>query len=163
MMEDNMSPVNTTAHSAVKSELNDVQPRRAFVRRVVENERLEDIYSEDREERWSAFSPADQKRIDEGKVFVRFVKASSLAGDSFEYENLDPPHPDISAKIGGEVYYFELGEITDEGLARGVSVSEKTCEITGAPFSQVGPLMKMFRDKCAKSYTTSGAPLDLLL
>ena len=143
--------------------MTDAEKRRAFVRRIVQNEALEDIYSDDRSEQWNAFSPAEKKKINESKVFVRFVIASGLAGDPYDHDNEDPPLPDIRWKSGGQTYYFELGEITDEGLARAVSISEKSGEITGSAFSQLDPLLKMFRDKCAKPYATNGAPVDLLL
>ncbi len=94
---------------------------------------------------------------------MRFVRASGLASDPFDHENEDFPLPDIRAIIDGQTYYFELGEITDEQVARRVSISEKTGERTGGAFSQLEPLLKMFREKCAKSYSTNGAPVDLLL
>jgi len=37
--------------------------RMAFVHRILENESLEDIYSEDRSRQWNAFSSADQKKL----------------------------------------------------------------------------------------------------
>ena len=83
--------------------------------------------------------------------------------EPYDHENEDPPLPDIGCTIDGHAYYFELGEITDEGLAKAVSVSVKTGEATGCSFSEAEPLLKMFRDKCGKVYTTNGAPVDLLL
>jgi len=137
--------------------------RMAFVHRILENESLEDIYSEDRSRQWNAFSSADQKKINESKAFVRFMIASGLKGEPYDHENCDPPFPDIRSRIDRQTYYFELGEITDQGLAMGVAHSERTSENTGGAFSQRDPLLKMFREKCGKSYRTNGALLDLLL
>jgi len=141
----------------------DPSTRMAFVQRILENESLEDIYSEDRSRQWNAFSSADQKKINESKVFVRFMIASGLNSEPNDHENCNPPFPDIRSLIDGQTYYFELGEITDQGLARGVAHSERTGENTGGAFSQLDPLLKMFREKCGKSYSTNGALLDLLL
>ena len=141
----------------------DALARMAFVHRILEDESLEDICSDDRGRQWNAFLSADQKKINESKVFARFARASNLNCAVYDHENCDPPFPDIRSRIDGQTYYFELGEITDEGLARGVAHSEGTGEITGGAFSQLDPLLKMFREKCIRSYLTNGAPVDLLL
>lgn len=143
--------------------MSNASTRMAFVQRILENESLEDIYCKDRSSQWNAFSSAEQKKINESKLFACFIRASGLNSDPYDHENCDPPYPDIRSRIDGQTYYFELGEITDESLARGISHSERTGEITGGAFSQLNPLLKMFREKCAKSYSTNGAPVDLLL
>ena len=137
--------------------------RKAYVRRIISNDSVEDIYSDERKEQWELFSDAEKKQIKESKVFIGFVRVSGLSIDSEDHENTEPPVPDILASVEGEAYYFELGEIADQGLAWATSVSVNTGEITGCPFSQTEPLLKMFREKCAKSYLTNGAPVDLLL
>src|ERR1700686_363450 len=141
----------------------DAEKRAAYTRSVFADKSLEEIYSEDRRQQWDGFSHEDQKKIKESIVFVSFAIISGAVKSPFSYVNEDPPLPDIRAEIDGHPYYFELGEITDEGLARAVSYSEKTGEITGGPFSQLHPLLKMFRDRCAKSYPTRGDQVDLLL
>jgi hypothetical protein len=140
----------------------DAEKRMAYVYRVNKNKSLED-WNEGRSKQWEAFSSDDQKKIKESIVFVSFATDSGLVNSPFDHVNEDPPLPDIRSEIDGQPYYFELGEITDEGLARGVNDSEKSGEITGGPFSQLDPLLKMVRGKCAKSYPTRGALVDLLL
>jgi hypothetical protein len=86
-----------------------------------------------------------------------------LVSNPFEHSNESPPRPDIRVSIDGKDYYFELGEITDEGLARSIHIALKTKEVTGCALSQVDPLAKMLKQKCEKKYETNGAPVDLLL
>jgi hypothetical protein len=140
----------------------DADKRKAYVLCVTQNGSLES-FTEDRRKKWEAFCSDDQKKIRESIVFVMFATDSGLVSSPMDHVNEDPPLPDIRSEINGEPYYFELGEITDQGLARAVSISERAGEITGGPFSQDKPLMKMFRDKCAKAYSTNGAQADLLL
>ena len=140
----------------------DAEKRKKYVLCVNERTSLAE-YNEERKGKWDTFTSDDQKKIQESLVFVSFAIDSGLVGSPFDHVNEDPPLPDIRWEIDGGPYYFELGEITDEGLARGVSISEKSGEITGGPYSQLVPLLKMFRGKCAKSYPTKGAPVDLLL
>jgi hypothetical protein len=137
--------------------------RRAYVQRILQNYSLEDIYSEERSSQWIAFSHEDQQKITESQAFIGFVKASGLSPDPFDHENEDPPRPDIRLMVSGEPYYFELGEIVDQGLARAFADSIETGENTGGPFSQSEPFMSMLRQKCARAYTTEDAPVDLLL
>lgn len=124
---------------------------------------MENIFSDERKKQWDAFSSAEKQKIEESKVFVGFVSASGLSIDPYDHENEDPPIPDIRATIAGETYYFELGEITDQGLAWAMADSLKTGEITGCAFSQLDPLLKMFKSKCSTQYQTCGNPVDLLL
>lgn len=137
-----------------------LEKRKAYLRRIVQNHSPEDIFSDERRQQWDAFSHDDQKKIMESKVFVGFVQASGILPDPFEHGN---GNPDICTTIQGKAYYFELGEITDQGHRWAESVSMETGEITGCAFSQTDPLLKMFRQKCAKSYLTNGAPVDLVL
>lgn len=106
-------------------------------------------------------SGAQEQRIEESTIFSGFVKASGLPAEHFA--NDKPPFPDIRAVIFGTTYYFELGEITDQGLAWATADALKTGEITGCAFSQLDPLLRMFRNKCAARYNTNGAPVDLIL
>ena len=101
----------------------DAEKRMAYVYRVNKNKSLED-WNEERRKQWEAFSSDDQKKIKESIVFVSFATDSGLVNSPFDHVNEDPPLPDIRSEIDGQPYYFELGEITDEGLARGVSDSE---------------------------------------
>jgi len=174
----NTSRLHVLAAKGIETRMTNAEKRKAFVRRSleIESEPLRDIPVEDRKKQslnclsqpkgqaqWSAFSEEDKKKIKESKVFVGFVKASGLADDPYDHENEREPLPDIRSRIDGQTYYFELGQIVDEELARRASISEKTGEITGGFYSELDPLLKSFREKCAKSYPTGGAPVDLLL
>ena len=139
------------------------EQRKAYLRQIMEHNSLEDIFSDERKRQWDAFSSAEKQKIDESKAFVGFVRASGLSIDPYDHENEDPPVPDIRTTIAGATYYFELGEITDQGLAWATGDSLKTGEITGCAFSQLDPLLKMFRSKCSTLYQTGGNPVDLLL
>jgi len=139
------------------------EQRKAYLRRIIQNNSLEDIFSDERKSQWDAFSRDDQKKIMESKVFVGFAKASGVLVEPFEHENEDPPFPDISKILQRDKYFFELGEITDEGLARAASDTARTGEIIGTSFSQVDPLLRMLREKCLTKYETGGNLVDLVL
>jgi len=110
-----------------------------------------------------SLSKEEQKQATESRVFVRFAKALKLLRDPFQHDNASPPHPDIHLSLPESEYYFELGEVTDQNLARNISVALKTGQCTGGALSQLDPLDKMLREKCASSYEVHGAPIDLLL
>jgi hypothetical protein len=65
--------------------------------------------------------------------------------------------------MGSSPYLFELGEVTDEGLAQRYSESLRTGRITGGSHSQAEPLTSILGSKGQKTYETDGVPLDLLL
>ncbi|MDR3792172.1 MAG: hypothetical protein P4L03_02215 [Terracidiphilus sp.] len=120
----------------------------------------------DRAERvalWNSLSPDEQQQTEESRMFVGFVQATSIVADPFAHINENPPRPDIRTSIDGRDYYFELGEITDEGLAKSISDSLKTKMVSGRAISQDEPLENMLKKKCKKTYETDGAPIDLLL
>lgn len=99
----------------------------------------------------------------ESRVALAFGRGSGLSINFDDHENPDDPFPDIRTTTQGEAYYFELGEVTDQGHKWAESISVKTGQITGCAFSQLDPLLKMFREKCANSYRTDGAAVDLVL
>ncbi len=108
-------------------------------------------------------SSADRKQMGELRAFLGFVKASGLPIDPSTVVCLRPPSPDIGCRLVSSPYFFELGEVTDEGLARRYSESLRTGRITGGSFSQDEPLKAMFTSKAQKTYQTGGAPVDLVL
>jgi|SRR5579863_894166 len=108
-------------------------------------------------------SSDDRKRMGELRAFLEFVKASSLAIDPSSAVCLDPPYPDIGCRLLSSPYFFELGEVTDEGLARRYSESLRTGRITGGSYSQDEPLKSIITSKAQKTYQTGGVPVDLLL
>jgi len=108
-------------------------------------------------------SSDERKQANESLVFISFADATRLIPDPFKHSNENPERPDIRTSIDGLDYYFELGEITDEAIPRGVAHSIKTKTVSGCAFSQDDPLAKMLEQKCAKRYETGGSPVDLLL
>jgi hypothetical protein len=97
------------------------------------------------------------------RAFLGFVKVSGLPVDPSTVVCLDPPFPDIGCKLAFAPYFFELGEVTDEGLARRYSESLRTGDITGGFFSQSEPLKSIVISKAQKKYQTDDTPVDLLL
>ncbi len=93
-----------------------------FVRLALKGTATEQAIRE-RKALWDSLSSDQRKQATESRVFIKFAQATGLFSDPFEHSNEDPPRPDIRASIGGLDYYFELGEITDESLARNISVS----------------------------------------
>jgi hypothetical protein len=112
---------------------------------------------------WDILSSDERKQTNESLVFISFANATGLIHDPFKHSNENQERPDIRTCIKGLDYYFELGEITDEGYAKRISELHKTKRESGGGLSQVDPLAKMLKQKCEKRYVTSGAPVDLLL
>ncbi len=105
----------------------------------------------------------DRKRMVELRAFLGFVKASGLPIDPSSAVCLDPPCPDIDCRLSSSRYFFELGEVTDEGLAQRYNESLRTGKITGGAYSQDEPLKSMITSKARKMYQTGGVPVDLVL
>jgi hypothetical protein len=133
-----------------------------MVRLMVGWEMTEDANAE-RVALWDSLCPDERKQTNESLVFISFANATELISDPFKHSNEDPELPDIRTCINGIEYYFELGEITDEGLAKSIHVAQRTKMVSGCNLSQVDPLAKMLKQKCEKEYVTGGAPVDLLL
>ncbi len=108
-------------------------------------------------------SSDNRKRMQELRAFRGFIDATGLPVDRATVACLDPPYPDIGCRIDSSPYFFELGEITDEGLARRVSESLKAGKVTVGWHSQTAPLTSILASKAQKAYETDGAPLGLLL
>jgi len=108
----------------------------------------------------------EEKARYERLIFTDFAKAANTVADfSVNLESVkseEPPKPDISCTIDGQRNYFEMTEITDQGLARNVSISIKKMKITGRFFSQDEPLIKAFSSKAKKTYPPLDGPLELL-
>jgi hypothetical protein len=107
----------------------------------------------------------DQRKLyGEWLTFREFAPISSLDIDPRTIQNCLPPEPDIRCRVSGALHYFELGEVTDQGLAREAGIAAKQGQdIFGGSLSQLGPLRRIFEQKQVKTYSTSGHPLDLLL
>lgn len=122
-----------------------------------------------RVEAWDDVSREQQKLYIEWKTFRAFALASGLDIDLRSIENCDPsvcspPLPDFRCAVSGRTEYFEIGEITDEALARKASLAVKNRQKGyGGPFLQRQPLLRIFLKKCRNHYTTNGFPLHLVL
>jgi hypothetical protein len=69
----------------------------------------------------------------------------------------------IRCAITAELHYFELGEITDQSVAQCTADALKYDEPRGTAFSQAEPFAYIIGKKRTKTYTTNGAPVDLVL
>ena len=134
-----------------------------LLRQFVDETRLEDILSPERARLIGSLTLEERKNLKESATFVRFARCSGIVCDPFDHENVKPRFPDIRAVVGGLPYFFEMGEVTDQGIPRRLSRQFKSGEITGGPFSQAEPLLRMLRQKCESHYVTNGAPVDLVL
>lgn len=107
-------------------------------------------------------SREEEKARHEREIFIAFANVAQLDLDLNSVRSERPPKPDICCMIGGELHYFELAEITDEGLARRLDTSLKEMRITGGFFSQKRPLIKAFTSKASKQYSADDGVLELL-
>lgn len=133
-----------------------------LVRLVIEEPRAKDSKAK-KVALWNSLSSEQKQQTAESLVFISFATATDLLADPFMHDNESPPRPDIRTSIDGQDYYFELGEIVDEDLAKNIARSRKLGLVSGCRLSQVDPLVKMLKQKCEKKYETDGAPVDLLL
>lgn len=105
-----------------------------------------------------------RKELAEMRAFLGFIEAAEIGIDLDSPANEKPPRPDISCTIDGDPYFFELGEVTDQSLARDVSMSARDGEDgDGGFFDEDEPLLRIIRKKTLSTYQTGGAPLDLVL
>ena len=95
-------------------------------------------------------------------MFAEFASVAGLGVEPGSISSTEPPEPDISFVCHGKQHFAELVEITDQRLARRVSISLKEMRITGGSFSQRKPVFEAFQRKSQKMYRTGGAPLVLL-
>ena len=122
-----------------------------------------------RQRAWDDLKRDQQKVYIEWKTFRAFAAASNLDIDPRAVEMCDPnaakpPLPDVRCLVSGELEYFELGEVTEENLARTASIAMKNRQsVYGGVVSQRKPLVRIFLKKCQNRYTTNGRPLHLVL
>ena len=113
---------------------------------------------------WDSLRPDQRKLYTEWQTFERFAVVAPLDIDPRTIENREPPEPDIRCQMSRANHYFELGEVTDQTLAREAGEATKQRqEIFSGSFSQLSPLLRIFRRKCSRKYVTYGRPLHLLL
>jgi hypothetical protein len=105
---------------------------------------------------------AERKRALEMLVFLSFAPASGLLIDEGSAENRDPDYPDILCMISGQKYWFELGHIINETVAEKLNPNRRRPE-GGFSYDQEKPFVDIVSSKSAKTYTTEGEPVDLIL
>jgi hypothetical protein len=105
----------------------------------------------------------EQKALRERTIFAQFAEVAGLQVEPASITSERPPKPDVSCLIEGEPHYFEMCEVTDEGLAARITQSIKTMSITAGFFRQDGPLLKVLEDKAQKDYETNEGKLELLI
>jgi len=129
----------------------------------------EKLPTEKRQRVWDALKRDQRKVYNEWMTFRSFAKSSPLDIDPRSIEMCDPnsaspPLPDTRCRISGQLEYFELGEVTSEGLARTASIAQRNrVAVYGGGFLQRQPLVRIFLKKCRNRYTTKGNPLHLIL
>jgi hypothetical protein len=134
------------------------------IRNLADLEKYDALSTLDRRRTYNnVMSSDDRKRIGELCVFRGFVNASNQEVHRSSVVCLDPPWPDIGCRLSSFPYLFELGEVTDQELARRYSGSLRTMKITGGWFSQDEPLKSIIASKTQKAYETGGVPVGLLL
>jgi len=108
------------------------------------------------------------KADDERQVFQDFAVAAGLQPDAIQSE--EPPYPDISCRIGGDVRYFELTRAANQGVANEVGGLFTKARKTGKSgvgraqvYSDDAALRAAVARKAESSHETRGAPLDLIV
>jgi len=143
-----------------------------------------DQHPEVRKERFPAHlwpRTTDPKDLDESWIFLEFTNAVGLRPDCAPVKR-QPPMPDLECIIGGKRTLFELGEILESDLAKGLAYSGKqshkkmetlargdnatagSIQTAGfRSFSANASLDAILRRKLAKKYKTTGLPSHLVL
>ena len=113
---------------------------------------------------YNALSNSGKTEIGELKVFNAFAAVVAEARiDPDSGINAVAPEPDIRCSVAGARHYFELGEVTDQPVAKSMADAIKHDEPRGCAFSQDRPFAYIIEKKRSRSYTTGGAPVELLL
>ena len=122
------------------------------------------LHGEKKRRAWAGLTKEQEKAYREYLTFLNFAKVSPLDIDPRSIENRPVPEPDILCNVAGAGEYFELGEVTDEGLAKRASIAERAgLDTHFGSMSQFEPLLKMITQKCSKTYSTNRLPVSLLL
>lgn len=104
-----------------------------------------------------------EKAAREKTIFERFAKAAGLRVENGSVQSDRPPQPDISCRIDDATHHFELGEVTDQGLAARLAQALRDMKITGGFFSQDRPLVDLLKQKANKNYENLDGALELVL
>ena len=111
---------------------------------------------------------ASDKGLHEREVFGEFAAAAGLELQEESTASENPPRPDISCRLAGETYFFELARLVDSVLPQRVMESIRLLRagkdgLLGGTASFHKPLIERVREKTGKQYVTDGARVDLLL
>lgn len=113
---------------------------------------------------YGALSNSRKTEIEELEVFTAFAAVVAEARiDLGSGINAVSPEPDIRCTVAGAPHYFELGEITDQPMAKSTADAIKYDEARTCAFSQERPFAYVIEKKRSRPYTTGGAPVELLL
>jgi hypothetical protein len=113
---------------------------------------------------WDDLLPEQLKAYIEWLTFSSFADVARLGIDPRTIENQSPPKPDILCEMAGVSQYFELGEATDQELARQAGIAAKQGDdVFGGCCAPLEPLWRILDQKCKKKYEAAGEPVHLLL
>ena len=123
----------------------------------------------------------DNASIDEWWILLEFLEAAGSPAQVAPTK-LRPPSPDFQSVFAGNSRLFELGEILDSSLAKGLAHSGKEAQrkmealskgdlaaaasiktAGGRMFSANGALSRMLEKKLTHNYECNGIPGDLVL
>ncbi len=107
-------------------------------------------------------SSSELQSAEENAIFGAFAEAANLKLEGqpkIEY----PPKPDISCRIEGVVYFFELGEIVDSAVAKQRSDLRRYGSAEHVSFDPIGSLGYIIEKKKNRTYDGTATPVDLLL
>ena len=103
-------------------------------------------------------------------VFHHFVKAAALSINAHSIRSPREPYPDISCRLNGQPYYFELTRMTHHDIAnaRGHYLSQLAHTGSAPPlradiYDDRTALRQTIKRKAIKKYKTLGRPLALLI
>jgi len=110
----------------------------------------------------------NKKEAHERTVFEEFARIAELNPEAGSVANESPPKPDVSCRIAGQRYLFELVRLVDSDLPASVAKSLRRLKRgdkrpVGGAFSLSQPLVDRVREKTANNYDLDGSPVDLLL
>jgi hypothetical protein len=112
---------------------------------------------------YEALPNSKKTELEELEVFRSFASVSGIEVDPGSELNAPIPEPDICCTIKGHLHYFELGEITDQSVARTTADALKHDEPRGTAFSQTEPFAYIIGKKRTRTYAGNGAPIELVL
>jgi hypothetical protein len=112
---------------------------------------------------YEALPNSKKTELEELEIFRAFAAAARIDFDSGSEVSAPIPEPDIRCTINGDLHCFELGEITDQPVARSTADALKYDEPRGTAYSQTEPFVYIIRKKRTKTYATNGATVHLVL